>query len=333
MRALTYIAPHQMQLENRQPAVPIDSSELLINIAHVGICGSDMHAYLGHDERRPPPLILGHEASGIVMSDGPLHAQPVAINPLVVCGACSACGSGHDNLCAQRQIISMPPREGAFAEQLYMPPRNLTVVPDLTPLWHGALCEPMACGWHAVRLGLEASSASLPVRSALVLGGGAIGVASALSLKIQSTPATVMIVEPNDKRRQRLSHDLPEFTYAKDLSDHPTGVFDVVIDAVGYAGTRRTASVMARPGGVIAHIGLGDALDGLDVRRMTLQEITFVGTYTYTAADFRDTAQAIFDGKFGDFAWVEHRQLDDGALAFEDLQKGTVEAAKVMLTI
>ena len=60
------------------------------------------------------------------------------------------------------------------------------------------------------------------------------------------------------------------------LSDHPTGVFDVVIDAVGYAGTRRTASVMARPGGVIAHIGLGDALDGLDVRRMTLQEITFV---------------------------------------------------------
>ena len=102
MRALTYIAPHQMQLENRQPAVPIDSNELLINIAHVGICGSDMHAYLGHDERRPPPLILGHEASGIVISDGPWHAQRVAINPLVVCGACSACGSGHDNLRAQR---------------------------------------------------------------------------------------------------------------------------------------------------------------------------------------------------------------------------------------
>ena len=164
-----------------------------------------------------------------------------------------------------------------------------------------------------MRLGLAASSASLPVRSALVLGGGAIGVASALSLKIQAAPATVMIVEPNDRRRQRLSRDLPEFTYAKDLSEHPNGVFDVVIDAVGYAGTRRTASVMARPGGVIAHIGLGDALDGLDVRRMTLQEITFIGTYTYTAADFHDTAQAIFDGKFGDFAWVKHRQLDDGA--------------------
>ena len=333
MKALTYIAPHHMRLEDRPPAVSKDGGELLINIAHVGICGSDMHAYLGHDERRPPPLILGHEASGVVISDGPWNAQRVAINPLVVCGACSACGSGRDNLCAQRQIISMPPREGAFAEQLYMPPRNLTLIPDPIPLWHGALCEPMACGWHAVRLGLDASSASLPVRSALVLGGGAIGVASALSLKTQATAASVMIVEPNDQRRQRLCRYLPEFNFAKDLNDYPKGVFDMVIDAVGYAGTRRTASVMARPGGVIAHIGLGDALDGLDVRRLTLQEITFIGTYTYTAADFRDTAQAVFDGKFGDFAWVEHRQLDDGAQAFEELQKGAVEAAKVMLTI
>ena len=262
MRALTYIAPHQMRLENRPPAVPKDGRDLLIHVAHAGICGSDMHAYLGHDERRPPPLILGHEASGVVISDGPWNAQRVAINPLVVCGACSACGSGRDNLCAQRQIISMPPREGAFAEQLYMPPRNLTLIPDPIPLWHGALCEPMACGWHAVRLGLDASSASLPVRSALVLGGGAIGVASALSLKTQATAASVMIVEPNDQRRQRLCRDLPEFNFAKDLNDYPQGVFDMVIDAVGYAGTRRTASVMARPGGVIAHIGLGDRWTG-----------------------------------------------------------------------
>ena len=88
MRALTYIAPHQMQLENRQPAVPIDSNELLINIAHVGICGSDMHAYLGHDERRPPPLILGH---------GQWHCH-AAINPLVVCGACVLVRAASDYL-------------------------------------------------------------------------------------------------------------------------------------------------------------------------------------------------------------------------------------------
>ena len=96
MRALTYIAPHQMQLENRQPAVPIDSSELLINIAHVGICGSDMHAYLGHDERRPPPLILGHEASGIVMSDGG-RTYGHLVSRLVGAHHCF-CGAGNPGL-------------------------------------------------------------------------------------------------------------------------------------------------------------------------------------------------------------------------------------------
>ena len=68
------------------------------------------------------------------------------------------------------------------------------------------------------------------------------------------------------------------------------------------------------------------------MRRVTLQEITFIGTYTYTMQDFRDTAAAIFDGRFGDFAWVEHRGLDDGAQAFDDLLNGRVAAAKIVLT-
>ena len=111
MRALTYIAPHQMQLENRQPPFP----SIAVNCRSI----SPMWGFVARTcmpiwamMSAVHPMILGHEASGIVMSDGPWHAQHVAINPLVVCGACSACASGHDNLCAQRQIISMPPREG-----------------------------------------------------------------------------------------------------------------------------------------------------------------------------------------------------------------------------
>lgn len=338
MKALTYVAPYQVQFGNRPEPLPADDHELLINIAYAGICGSDMHAYLGHDERRPPPLILGHEASGVVLSDGTWNGRRVAINPLVVCGRCPACLSGRDNLCTTRQIISMPPREGAFAERLYMPARNLTMIPAHVPLWHGALCEPMACGWHAVRLALQASSSVPLVRSALVLGGGAIGVASALALKVQTTkiqaaPASILIVEPNDLRRQRLCRDLPEFTVVKDLQDRPDGAFDVVIDAVGYAGTRQKASLMTKPGGVIAHIGLGDGLDGLDVRRMTLYEITLIGTYTCTVDDFHQTAEAVFAGQFGNFAWVEHRSLVDGAKAFMDLRNGAVAAAKVLLSV
>jgi threonine dehydrogenase-like Zn-dependent dehydrogenase len=82
---------------------------------------------------------------------------------------------------------------------------------------------------------------------------------------------------------------------------------------------------------VIAHIGLGDHADGLDVRRMTLQEITFIGSYTYTAQDFRDTAQAMFDGKLGSLGWTEERPLQKGAAAFQDIRSGAVAAPKVIL--
>jgi L-gulonate 5-dehydrogenase len=88
----------------------------LLSVEAVGICGSDMHAFLGHDERRPAPLILGHEAAGR-MADG----TRVVVNPLVTCGDAPPAGTGRDNICANRQIISMPPREGAFAERLAMP--------------------------------------------------------------------------------------------------------------------------------------------------------------------------------------------------------------------
>ena len=78
-----------------------------------------------------------------------------------------------------------------------------------------------------------------------------------------------------------------------------------MIDGVGFEATRAKACSLVRQGGVIAHIGLGDNAGGLDVCRMTLQEITFIGCYTYTMQDFRDTAAAIFEGRLGTLDWIE----------------------------
>ncbi|MEM6489506.1 MAG: zinc-binding dehydrogenase, partial [Pseudomonadota bacterium] len=107
---------------------------------------------------------------------------------------------------------------------------------------------------------------------------------------------------------------------------------DLVIDGVGIDATRRAASAAVRPGGVIMHIGLGAGSGGLDVRRMTLQEIAFIGTYTYTAQDFRDTAAAIFDGRLGALDWAEERALAEGAGAFDDIAAGRAAAPKIVLT-
>jgi L-iditol 2-dehydrogenase len=326
MKALIYTGVGQMDwCETLDPVAA--AGESIVRIRHSGICGSDMHAFLGHDDRRPAPLILGHEASGEVI-DGPGRGQRVAINPLVACGTCSDCRARRNNLCADRQIISLPPRQGAFAELVAIPHQNLVAVPDHVDLASAALTEPLACGWHAVRLGLNAADNAPNNLRCAVLGGGAIGVGAALALTAFGV-ADITLAEPNPIRRRTLDRQ-PEFA-TTDGSALPGSAYDLVIDAVGYAATRATASAAVRPGGIILHIGLGEAGGGLDVRRMTLQEITFIGTYTYTAQDFRDTAQAIFDGRLGALDWTETRPLSHGQAAFEDIRAGRTAAPKIML--
>jgi threonine dehydrogenase-like Zn-dependent dehydrogenase len=325
MKALVYDGPEALGFRDVADPVPAPGQHL-IRVDAVGICGSDMHAYLGHDERRPAPLILGHEAAGVVIG-GPRDGARVTLNPLVTCGTCPACIAGRDNLCPTRMIISMPPREGAFAQFVTMRDENLVVVPDHVSLDAASLAEPIACGWHAVRLAKQALG--VPAQTALVLGGGAIGLGAALSLAAQGV-GQVTIVEPNAMRRETLNGACRQTAIAPDALP-ATAMFDIVIDGVGYATTRATASAHARPGGVIAHIGLGEATGGLDIRRMTLQEITFFGTYTYTAQDFRDTAEAIFAGHLGPLDWTEPRPLSEGATAFADIRAGRTAAPKIVL--
>jgi L-gulonate 5-dehydrogenase len=325
MKALVYTAPEALEFRD-VPDPEAAQDHHMIRIDSVGICGSDMHAYLGHDDRRPAPLILGHEGAGTVVG-GPLDGRRVTINPLVTCGTCQSCVAGRENLCATRQIISMPPREGAFAQYVAMPERNLVEVPEGFDLHRAALAEPVAVSWHAVRLGLGAAPQDMH-ETALVIGGGAIGVAAAISLKAQGV-ADVTLVEPNAIRRSYLGLDAGYHVRAPE--DVAGLQFDLVVDAVGYDATRAAASAAAHPGGVVLHIGLGGGSAGLDIRRMTLQEITFIGTYTYTAQDFRDTCAAMFDGRLGPLDWTETRPLSEGASAFDDIRNGRIAAPKIIL--
>lgn len=322
MKALIYDGVETLRHREADMAVA-RPGEHLIRVEAVGICGSDMHAYLGHDARRPAPLILGHEAAGVI-EGGPRDGERVTVNPLVTCGVCAACTSARENLCPDRQIISMPPREGAFAQYVAMPEANLIAVPEGVPLDKAALAEPLAVSWHAARLALAALHPASG-RRALVIGGGAIGLAAALALRAMGAD-DITLAEPNDTRRSYLLDKCGEVAVAQ-----ADGMFDLVIDAVGYAATRAEASARVSPGGVIAHVGLGEDTGGLDIRRMTLQEITFIGTYTYTAQDFRDCAQALFDGRLGPLDWTEARPLSGGAQAFDDIRAGRVPAPKIIL--
>ena len=329
MKALVYTAPQQLEYRDEPDPIP-QPGEVLIRVEASGICGSDMHAYYGHDERRPAPLILGHEVSGEVVS-GERQGQRVVVNPLVTCGHCDDCLDGRPNLCGQRQIISMQPRQGAFCEFISMPERNLVVLPDDMSYAHAALTEPVATAMHGVLAGERAARRPLAECRVLVLGGGAIGIAVALILYSHGC-RDIRLGETNPLRRRTVQSAGVCEVYDP-INDAPPAAngWDIVIDAVGGAVTRQAASAAVRPGGTIVHIGLMDNDGGLDVRKLTLQEVTFIGCYTYTMVDVRATVKALHSGALGSLDWIEQRPMSAGAQAFSDLSGGHSASAKIVL--
>lgn len=329
MKALVYTNANALQWRDEPDPLP-GNDEVLVRVDAVGICGSDMHAYHGHDSRRPPPLVLGHEAAGAIVS-GPNTGRRVAVNPLVNCGTCEFCLDGRAHLCPARELLSVPPRAGAFAELVRVPERNLVAIPDEFDAVKAALTEPLAVAYHAVGLGARLLSRPLSASRCAVLGAGAIGLGCALVLAMQGAH-DIRIGEPNGARRQTAEWAGPFHCYTPDAPGEPArSSFDFIIDAVGAKATRAAACKLARPGAVIVHIGLLPGSEGLDVRKLTLQEIIFTGTYCYSPLEFRETLDAITSGRLGPLDWVQERPLAEGPQAFRDLDAGAVAAAKIVL--
>ena len=328
MKALVYEGNHSLAVRDVEEPV-VDSGDALIRVHSVGICGSDLHAYHGRDERRPPPLVLGHEVSGYRIDGG--QSMPVVVNPLVTCGHCVACERGEENLCPDRQIISMPPRPGAFSELFAIPEKNVIELPVSIDLKRAALAEPIACGWHAVRLVERMSYQNPSDQRLVVIGGGAVGLGTALSCRALGVEP-ITVVENNPGRRQTAIAAGFDCIDSSEALDSIGSDVDSIIDAVGIRPTRELACQMLRPGGCLVHIGLGDADAGIDVRRMTLQELRLTGSYTYTMKDFHETVQAMTRGQLGELNWFEEAPLDDGLVCFERLSRGQVNVPKILLT-
>lgn len=329
MKALVYTGPNSLDFRD-EPDPVAEAGEVLVRVEAVGICGSDMHAYHGHDSRRPAPLILGHEAAGRIIG-GARDGERVTINPLVVDPACPYAVEGRWHLSPSRQILSMPPRPGAFAQFVRVPERNIVPIPDALPATHAALAEPIAVAWHAVKIGQRLLHPPLAVARIVVLGGGAIGLAAALVAR-RFGARDIRIGEPNEGRRRTIQVQEGLSTYDPGAGEAPReNSVDLVIDAVGAAATRTSACHMVRPGGVIVHAGLLPGRDGLDIRKVTLQEVTVSGTYCYTPQDFAETVAALAGGELGSLRWFEERSLADGQTAFADIDAGATPFAKIIL--
>ena len=328
MKALVYTAPNEVIYRDEPQPTPAPG-EVLIRVDAVGICGSDMHAYHGRDPRRVPPLILGHELVGEILA-GPGAGGRVTVNPLITCGHCEFCIQGRNNLCANRTMIGMT-RAGGFAQYVTTAASSVIELPAGMLARAAALTEPAATALHALNAAARVLSRPPPECEVLVLGGGAIGLLIALLLKSYGC-RRVRLAETNELRRESAGRAAGCSTY--DPAQAPAltaSSVDLVIDAVGAAATRNAALAAVKPGGVIIHVGLAEGGSEIDMRRLTLAEITLIGVYTYSTADLRAAALALHEGAFGDLSWVEERALADGARAFHDLDQGRAAAAKIVL--
>jgi alcohol dehydrogenase len=332
MKALVYTQPNEVQLQDR-PRPEVAPGEVVLQIEAVGICGSDMHAWHGHDPRRKPGLVLGHEFVGaITESAAPGFERGMRFtgNPLITCGTCEYCVQGRNNLCANRTMVGMT-RPGAFAEFMSIPAASLIAMPQDLEARAAALTEPAATAWHALNLTLRALVRPLHECRVLVIGGGAIGMLMALLLRHLGNADRLTLAELNPLRRAAVTRYAGCATVDPRATPLAESSFDVVIDAVGAKATRTQSLAAVKPGGVVMHVGLQDWASEIDMRKLTLAEITLLGTYTYTTADLRATVDALARGAFGDLSWVEERPLVDGQQAFLDLDQGRCAAAKVLL--
>ena len=331
MQTLVYSAPNEVRLEDR-PMPAIEEGEVVLRIDAAGICGSDMHAYHGHDPRRKPGLVLGHEFAATIHASaapGWREGARVTGNPLICCGRCDYCLQGRDNLCSDRTMVGMT-RPGAFAQYMSIPARCLIELPRQLGAVQAALTEPAATALHAINLSMRALVRPLPECRVLVIGGGAIGMLAALLLRHYGVDQ-LTVAEVNPLRRESVRSHAGAAMIDPKSCPIPEAAFDYVIDAVGSATTRASAIAAVAPGGVVMHIGLQDWASEIDMRRLTLAEITLMGTYTYSQMDMRATVALLDRGAFGGLSWVETRALHEGAAAFADLDAGRTAAAKIVL--
>jgi L-iditol 2-dehydrogenase len=224
----------------------------------------------------------------------------------------------------------MPGRPGAFADMVRVPERNAVPIPDSLNFTQAALVEPVAVSYHAVNLGARFISRPLTATRSLVIGAGPIGLAAALILRARN--AGEILLAETDPLRREVARDAGIASVFDPLATPlPDGSIDLVIDAVGARATREMASRVARYGGAIVHLGLLPGNDGLDIRRLTLGEITFTGSFCFTWADFQESIDLLAAGSLGPLSWMQERPMREGREAFEAIDGGRLPAAKIIL--
>jgi len=324
------------------PRPRISPEEVLVEVRVCGICGSDVHGMDGSTGRRKPPIIMGHEASGVIAEVGAAVTswrvgQRVTFDSTAYCGKCHFCACGAVNLCDNRQVLGVScdefKRDGAFAQFVAVPARILVEIPDEVGFEQAAMAEPVAIAVHAV--------ARVPLNrddTVVVIGAGVIGLLIIQALRARGCARIIAV----DVKRHRL--DLAEQLGAdRGISPEDADVAgevrkltggrgaDVVVEAVGLNATVGSALRIVRKGGAVGLVGnLAPAVE-LPLQTVVTRELTLLGSCA-SSGEYRLCLEMIASGKIQVDPLISGvATLEDAAGWFRRLRSGQENLIKVLV--
>jgi threonine dehydrogenase-like Zn-dependent dehydrogenase len=337
MRALVLRDFYDIAVEERPDPVA-GAGQVVVEVIATGICGSDFHGYSGENGRRHPGQIMGHETVGRIRELGDDVAelkfgQLVTVNPVMSCHACPACLSGQEQWCSRRVVLGVAPEiPAAFADRFVVPAANVVPLPDDMPEELGALLEPMAVGYHAVRRGQP-----VPDDRVLVIGGGPIGQACLLAARQLGIKA-LALSDVSASRRELCARlgaavvDPADGNLADAVAAELGGPATLAVDAVGISQTVADALAASGLGSRIVLVGMGSPRLDLDAYALSTAERSLIGSFTYNAAEFADTAEWVGTVPEGIDALIDGRVGWEGApQSFDDLARGRSTASKILV--
>lgn len=350
MRAARFHGPGDIRIDD-VPDPVVRAGQVEVTVDWCGICGTDLHEFLEGPIFIPPkgsphpltgvemPVVLGHEFAGVVSAigsgvTGVSEGDKVAVEPYWVCGECSACVTGRYNICRKLGFVGLAGDQGGFAEKCVVDARWVHQLGDL-PTDIGALVEPLAVGYHAVRLsGLREGG------TAAVFGAGPIGLVTTASL-IAAGAGQVIVVEPAAARKVKAAgagaHTVldPTTTNVPDAIRDLTGGagVDIAFECAGIDKVLASAIGSVRPGGTVVNVAIWGHVPQVAMNDLVMSEITVIGSLAY-CGDHPDTIALLREGRVDAEQFITGRiglgSLVDGG--FRELIDNKEENVKILVS-
>lgn len=327
MQALLYTESYELDVREMGDPLPAPD-EVVLEVEAAGICASDVDGVNARSPRREPPLVMGHELVGRVLTAGGsagehLIGLRVSVNPQVTCGACKWCRSGAENICGHRELIGGT-RPGGFADLVSVPVRCVHKVPDDLPREVAVLCEPLATCVHALSLSPEKL-----LETAVVLGAGTIGTLAAQLLRTSGTQQ-IIISEPAADRHEIVRRIADRVVTPGELRDVVADVTrgigaDLSVDAVGTSDSRPDSVRVLRPGGTAVWLGMHAESATIPAFDAVVGERRVQGSFAYTNVEFAKALGLLDTGLLRPALSHRFVSLAESDLVFRRLLEGKTD--------